>query len=421
MQRILNGAVVLMIGLLFLGSMVVAHEEPTLFDGDDPTNGIISNSGSNPLLRARLNAALTARTITDAEKMKIKEKFMTQGKMIRAELDVSDGDISDIDAAVLASLGISAERLRQFKNSDDVKKFVMKLKENNSNLVVKLQMQKKLHDDSGTLNTEKRAIREAANKNEKLMKLAALLKKIAKNRLGDDPGIEARIQAQLDRIKANSSSVILTEIESKLKLETNLVRTAHLTKKGAQILEKAKMLQAKLDTVLPKLQTVYGAMDEGAKKEVVKNALARLDELNAKLDAQVPITQAAYDAFIASGGNTPENAMVLNKEFVALKVIAHRVAQATRIVGHIIYRLNNAPAADVAVVGAVQAEVDDSIDSVDEVEVEIEVEQEIVDETTTTGSSGDDAATVAAAAAASTLVDDSDDDASDDGEDDDDA
>jgi hypothetical protein len=155
----------LMIGLLFLGSMVVAHENLALFDGDGAADGTISNSGPNPLLRARLNNALTARTITDAERMKIKEKFMTQGKMIRDELEVSEGDISDIDAAVLANLGISAERLRQFKDSDAVKEFVMKLREKNSQLVAKIQMQKKLDDDLDAVNTEKRAIREATKKN----------------------------------------------------------------------------------------------------------------------------------------------------------------------------------------------------------------------------------------------------------------
>jgi hypothetical protein len=346
---------------------------------------------------------------------------MTQGKMIRDELEVSEGDISDIDAAVLANLGISAERLRQFKDSDAVKEFVMKLREKNSQLVAKIQMQKKLDDDLDAVNTEKRAIREATKKNEKLMKLGELLKKIAKNRLANVE-LERRIQAQLDRIKPTSSSVILTEIEQKLKLETNLVRTEHLTKRGMKVLENAKLLQEKLDTVRPKLESAYSEMDEGARKEVVKKALVRLDELNDKFDAQVPIAQAAYDAFVASGGNTPENAKALNRELVALKVISKRLAQATRIVGHIIYRLNNAPEADTTIVSAAQVEVDDSIDSADEVEVEIEVEQEVVDETTTTGTSGDDPTVVAATTTTPpVLVDDSDDDAADDTEDDDDA
>ena len=391
MQRTLTATLALMVCLLFLGSTVVANEQTLLFDSDDSDDDDAADrTMDDRILRARLTNALRADSLTDAERMKIKEKFMTQGKMVRDELDISEDDLSDTDAAVLQHMGISAERLRQFKTSDEVKEFVMKIKQKNSDLLARLENEMKNQDDLDSLNAEKKAIREEQDKSEKLKKLGELLRKLAKERLAN-ASAEARIQAQLDRIAIGgaSTTVILNDIEQKLKLEVHQVRTEHLTKKGLQILEKAAKVQEKLDVIIPKLEAAYADMEEGSKKEVVKKALDRLMDLRARLDTQVDSAQAAYDAFIAPSGNTAANAKVLNKEMVALKVVSHRTAQAARIVGHIIYRLNNATDDSPAAVQEVSAEVDDSIDSVDEVEVEIEVEAEVVDETTTTTATAD--------------------------------
>lgn len=390
MERTLTVIAASMLCLLFLGSMVVADTHTLLFDGDDDSDDSSGSGSSNTLVRTRLANAVAMREVSDAERMKIKEKFMTQGKMLRDELGIDDDEISDVDAAVLASLGISIDRLRQFKTSDDVKEFVMKIKERNSDLLERVRMEVKYDDDLDSVKMEKKAIREEQDKAEKLKKLGELLRKLAKERLAN-ASAEARIQAQLDRIAIGgaSTTVILNDIEQKLKLEVHQVRTEHLTKKGLQILEKAAKVQEKLDVIIPKLEAAYADMEEGSKKEVVKKALDRLMGLRARLDTQVDSAQAAYDAFIAPSGNTAANAKVLNKEMVALKVVSHRTAQAARIVGHIIYRLNNATDDSPAAVQEVSAEVDDSIDSVDEVEVEIEVEAEVVDETTTTTATAD--------------------------------
>ncbi len=395
MQRIFTAAAALLLCLLFLGSTVVAHDTAIRFDSDDDDSSdddgaSDDDSADDRVLRARLTNALRADALTDAERMKIKEKFITQGRMRRDEIGIDDEEISDVDAAVLASLGISIDRLRQFKTSDELKEFVMKIKERNSDLLERVRMEKKYDDDLDSVKMEKKAIREEQDKAEKLKKLGELLRKLAKERLAN-AAAEARIQAQLDRIAVGgaSTTVILNDIEQKLKLEVHQVRTEHLTKKGLQILEKAAKVQEKLDVIFPKLEAAYADMEEGSKKEVVKKALDRLTDLRARLDTQVDSAQAAYDAFIAPSGNTAANAKVLNKEMVALKVVSHRTAQAARIVGHIIYRLNNATDDSPAAVQEVSAEVDDSIDSVDEVEVEIEVEAEVVDETTTTTATAD--------------------------------
>ncbi|QQR92517.1 MAG: hypothetical protein IPJ89_05215 [Candidatus Iainarchaeum archaeon] len=383
MQRTLTAVAALMLCLLFLGSMVVADQQTVLFDGSDDSASDSSTSGSsNTLLRTRLTSALGASAITDAERMKIKEKFMTQGKMVRDELGIGEDELSDIDAAVLASLGISIDRLRQFKSSDDVKKFVMMIKEKNANLIMRIEKEKEHDADLAAVQAEKKAIREAANQREKLKKLGELLRKIAKDRLGN-AAAEARIQAQLDRIKPEVSTVIISDIEAKLKTEIHQVRTEHLTKKGMEVLDKANMLHEKLDAAIVKLEASYDAMADGSKKEVVAKALTRLRALSDRFDAQLETTQAAYEAFTASGGNTLENAKILNKEIVALKVISKRTIDAVRITAHILYRLEHSDDS-ATVTQAAEIEVEDSIASVDELEVEVEVEQEVVLDTSTT-------------------------------------
>lgn len=374
MQRTITAGAAILLCLLFLGSLVIANGNTVSLEGD-------ATDDSSDVVRARLTTAFNP-TLTDAERMKIKEKYMVQANMVRTELGISADALSDDDVAVLMSLGISADRLRQFKSSDDVKKFVMKIKERNSDLVMSIEKRKKYDAELDALEAEKKAIRESTDKRDKLKKWAELLRKISKDRLAD-PALQARIQAQLDRIKPEVSTVIIADIEAKLKTETNQVRTAHLTKKGAEVLEKANMLSTKLDAVLEKIQAEYDAMADGPKKEVVLKAIVRLTALQERFDAQLVLTRTAYSNFIASGGNTLENAKILNKEIVALKVISKRTVDAVRITGHIIFRLNNADD-DADEAEAAEIEVENSIVSVDEVEVETEVEQEVVLETTTT-------------------------------------
>ena len=269
----------------------------------------------------------------------------------------------------------------------------MKVKENNPNILVRLRMEKENDDKWDSIKREKKSIRDESNNKMRLNKLAKLLERIAL-RL-DNAELVTRIKAQLVRTeRAEISSVIVNDIENKLTLQTNQVRAEHLKKRAAEILEKANLLEEKLDAIISKLDAAAATVQNPNAKRVVEKALTRLKELKAKFTMQLSQTQEAYDAFIASGGGTKENARTLNVNIVKLKTIGKRVRDAVEITRRIIARLrevgNEVVVSDDVIVNADGES--ETILTETELEVEIEAEAEdVVNETTTTSSADNSA------------------------------
>lgn len=393
MQKLFLPFSLLLILILF-GSVGFAHEETVSFQGNPASNDSDSNDDSLDDSSDDSTDDSADDTLGDDTSSDGLPNLANRGKAralranamkIKERLKVKVEDISDDDADVLDKLGISPERLKNFSKSD-IETFFMKLKENNPNILVRLRMEKENDDKWDSIKAEKKVIREESNKKMRLNKLAKLLERIAL-RL-DNADLVTRIKVQLERTEnAEISSVIVNDIENKLTLQVNQVRAEHLKKRGAVILEKSNLLEEKLDAIISKLDAAAATVPNANAKQVVEKALTRLKGLKAKFTQQLSQTQEAYDAFIAVGGSTKENARELNSNIVKLKTIGKRARDAVEITRRIIARLrevgNEVIVSDDVIVNADGES--ETILTETELEVEIETEAEdVVNETTTT-------------------------------------